>query len=530
MCAGTGKLSSEAPTPVDRQGDLHLPRVNRARKAERKPTIIRKRRRRWTPGAKAVIVMFIVIAAVLAVIHFFGNEASIGDAATLFLGVFLVLFAGFVVLRLLGYAFRGVWLGLRFVGRRVGPKLRFLADAAFNLALIAGVVPGVLLGLDWYFELDIAPGKGWIPVTVWACLGLGWGVLAGLARLYERHSELREPKRMGSFPGEPALRSGGAGVAVGCAEAALEGIRKEETVSAPVPVSVVGAEPTEEHNDGWTPLHRAAILGDYSQIVNSLEGGADPNEAGLDPLLLIPFDSVMAEDYNTALETLAEIWGYDMAEEIILEAGRPYINSTASRNSLDETVVWGPGDGVTTAPEESDVDFIARLIRFGADPNKQGPDGLRPMHVAAQIGRAEVISVLHSGGADLDARNTIGQTAMHIAAEKGHAGAVRTLLSAGAEPNARMRNGATPLHSAALSGQSEVITILKMGGAEPNVRRSDGATPLHLSAQYGHAGAVHRLLDAGADPGVRHNGKTPLDTWKGEKNDAYWRLNDLTER
>ena len=400
-------------------------------------------------------------------------------------------------------------------------------------------------------------------------------------------AELRE--RMGYFPGESDLPSSGAGAAVGCSEAALEVIRKAEAGSAPVPVSVVGAEPAEEDSDGWTPLHRAAILGDYSQVVNLLGDGADLNavdgegysiidyailqggdavvalmeaiaEAGLDPLLMIPFDSVMAEDYNTALETLAaeirgyemaaeiifeagveagldpilaipfdtvmaedyttaletlaEIWGYDMAAEIIFEAGRSNVNNTASRNSLDETIVWGPRDGATTEPEESDLEFIARLM----------------LHFAAQVGRSEVISGLHSGGADPDATNAIGQTALHIAAEKGHAGAVRALLSTGAEPNARMRNGATPLHSAALSGQSEVITILQTGGAEPNVRRSDGATPLHLSAQYGHASAVHRLLDAGADPGARHKGKTPFDTYKGEKNDAYWRLNDLTER
>ena len=78
-------------------------------------------------------------------------------------------------------------------------------------------------------------------------------------------AELRE--RMGYFPGQPDLPSGGTGAAVGCSEAALEGIRKAETVSTLAPVSGVasvspatdeppGAAPADEGDPAREPWHR----------------------------------------------------------------------------------------------------------------------------------------------------------------------------------------------------------------------------------------------------------------------------------
>ena len=61
-------------------------------------------------------------------------------------------------------------------------------------------------------------------------------------------------------------------------------------------------------------------------------------------------------------------------------------------------------------------------------------DGTTPLHLAAFVGDAGLLSLLLAAGAELEAQNCDGQTPLFEAAAAGHAEAVRRLVQAHAEP------------------------------------------------------------------------------------------------
>lgn len=105
------------------------------------------------------------------------------------------------------------------------------------------------------------------------------------------------------------------------------------------------------------------------------------------------------------------------------------------------------------------------------------------------------------------------------------------LIRVGADRNARTTFGFSPLMFAADGGQGAAVATLLAAGARVDARGTREATVLHVAARLGDAETVHRLLDAGADPNVLNESlQTPLARWRGEKNDTYCRLNDVTRR
>lgn len=91
------------------------------------------------------------------------------------------------------------------------------------------------------------------------------------------------------------------------------------------------------------------------------------------------------------------------------------------------------------------------------------------LHVAADFGRAEIVSYLLERGADINRRGgTYGGSALNEAACEGHLEVVRHLLDAGAELDTSEpeRN---PLFGAILDGHSEVVRFLIERGIDYRV-------------------------------------------------------------
>lgn len=72
--------------------------------------------------------------------------------------------------------------------------------------------------------------------------------------------------------------------------------------------------------------------------------------------------------------------------------------------------------------------------------------------------------------------------------------------------------GGTPLHWACNSGNEQAVFFLTAWGVSINSRDAEGYTPLHLAVLAGNGKCVKRLLKKGANRSAKDiEGKTPLD-------------------
>jgi cytohesin len=172
-----------------------------------------------------------------------------------------------------------------------------------------------------------------------------------------------------------------------------------------------------------------------------------------------------------------------------------------------------PSDGYTPlciACKHGNVVMVERLIAAGSrvnNVNNASTAGSTPSYIAAHDYQLDVLKLLIAAGADVNkARANYGSTPLHIAAQIGHAGVVSVLIeTASVDLNAAMTDdklaGVTPLFLAAQNNRLDAVTLLIAAGADDNKASvDDGYTPLHMAAQEGHAGVVLALIEtAGVD-------------------------------
>ena len=117
-----------------------------------------------------------------------------------------------------------------------------------------------------------------------------------------------------------------------------------------------------------------------------------------------------------------------------------------------------------------------------------------PMHLAAEFGHADVLSLLLENGADLEAADDFIMTPLHRASFLGTLEAVRCLLDHGANIEARCNRGRTPLFRAARRSKIQVVRLLLERGADVNARDDDGKTPSQHGVEEGVEQEVLELL------------------------------------
>ncbi|CAM9153966.1 unnamed protein product [Sphacelaria rigidula] len=177
---------------------------------------------------------------------------------------------------------------------------------------------------------------------------------------------------------------------------------------------------------------------------------------------------------------------------------------------------------------------IDQLLRAGACVDGSDDPPTRPLVIAAELGRIDVLEMLIGRGADLEAAVpqqtldddgisviSVGSRALHAAVIGQHIGSVRCLLKAGAKPDAINSEGKTPLMFACHS--PEITAELLKWGANPAFANKDGTIALHVHALNGAHDEVMRLLVEAAPPTVnqRNNfGYTPLCYAAEEGNEA----------
>ena len=152
------------------------------------------------------------------------------------------------------------------------------------------------------------------------------------------------------------------------------------------------------------------------------------------------------------------------------------------------------------------------LAKHPNDVRAQGGYRVTPLHVAADRGHVDVVSLLSEHLTDVDMQGQYLWTPLHLASFAGHVGIGSRLLDRGADVNARDDDDWSPLYIAARDGDIEFTRMLLGRGAAVNNPSKKGTAPLHMASQNGHLEVVRLLLEHGADLNARTNaGETPSD-------------------
>ena len=106
--------------------------------------------------------------------------------------------------------------------------------------------------------------------------------------------------------------------------------------------------------------------------------------------------------------------------------------------------------------------------------------------------------MLMEAGADLEAASDLGGTPLHVAAENGHSQVMSVLVESGANLNSRTVKGATPLCLAAREGRVDAVQMLLHAKADPLLASRDetalAKSPLEIAVIFGHSEVVRELI------------------------------------
>ena len=175
----------------------------------------------------------------------------------------------------------------------------------------------------------------------------------------------------------------------------------------------------------------------------------------------------------------------------------------------------------------------AKLLieRGNADVHAVKDDGSTPLHLAAQRGNDEMVSLLLEHGADPLAQNSQLLAPLNCAAAEGHSHAARLLLRAGARAAHRIVSNENAAHQAAAMGFKEVLAalmdpavacpddpspqaavtarVLDVANAATASRPQDGCTPLHLAVMRGDRECAKIILNRQRAPGGAGDAAAP---------------------
>jgi hypothetical protein len=103
---------------------------------------------------------------------------------------------------------------------------------------------------------------------------------------------------------------------------------------------------------------------------------------------------------------------------------------------------------------------VKKLLDAGADVNMGLGSGRRALHIAADKGNRDMVTLLLERGAKTDIVKDYGWAPIHDAAYRGHFDVVVALLKAGANPNLRTAEGKTAYGWAVAREHPEVAELL----------------------------------------------------------------------
>lgn len=261
-----------------------------------------------------------------------------------------------------------------------------------------------------------------------------------------------------------------------------------------------------------TDLHEAARSGDSDALRALLEEKININARG--DRFKTPQMEAALRSHLHCLEILKEFG----ADEFAVDAqGKTVLHIAVVFNQL-KAVSWliqayppsapdMPGrksSRLGWATEAITGSRSSKILREASDG-----EGSRPLHLAAKLGLAPMITLLLDNGSDIEAKDNWGRTSLVNATILNRVEIVELLLSRGADHAAKDVTNWTALHWAAIKNHLDLLKILLAKGDSeynsPNWTKywsnNDGDLAVHVAARKGHTEAVKMLHRHGAASG-----------------------------
>ena len=172
---------------------------------------------------------------------------------------------------------------------------------------------------------------------------------------------------------------------------------------------------------------------------------------------------------------------------------------------------WGT-PALRSAASENDADSLRWLTRIGVDLDTRDAKQKTALHLAAQAGSLEAVTLLLEANAIANLRDEHGKTPLHWAVWANHTEVAKRLLERPGNYDPQHPRDATLIHLAAANGNHELARRLIQLGADVNLPATRYRyRPIHRAVDSGDLATVQLLVAHGVELDVRDGrGRTPL--------------------
>ncbi|XP_076331369.1 death-associated protein kinase 1-like isoform X2 [Tachypleus tridentatus] len=151
-----------------------------------------------------------------------------------------------------------------------------------------------------------------------------------------------------------------------------------------------------------------------------------------------------------------------------------------------------------SAIEEGNLTGLKELFaQSNIDPNQGNRQAETPIHLAAGLGKLQIVKFLHYCGANINLLDVNGNSAIYWAVRQNHAEVISYLSEKGLAVNTKNKEEETPLHYATARGYVESVRCLLDARADVNLVDKNGCTPLQLAVKSHHVDVAMLLIQAG---------------------------------
>jgi len=229
-------------------------------------------------------------------------------------------------------------------------------------------------------------------------------------------------------------------------------------------------------------------------------------EKGDERLAIAILDSGISQaPRNTAGETplmlAAKIGSTQTAWNLLPESAKNLPTDSKKLNAL------------VYAARANETWLVKELLKRGADPSVNLPNGGTLVAECASQGRTAIVGLLLDAGASVESVNEEGSLLLEIAAKKGFVWLVKDLIHRGANFTniSNQKNRSQLVHVVAKSDRPELIEILAEKGADLLIKNEAGESAVHVAVSNGSTDVLKILHSKGVSIDAADNiGTRPL--------------------